>query len=147
MEFVYPRIREYCRERYGIEFQVPIFAQRQTSLNIGGGHALGSAGRDDQRAHDHRALHERACFLPAAFHRSSDDIMTHIEKLFYFRSQLHLPRGSEVWVPSGSSCCGFSRTEVVEGDAGGHGDRCDPARQVNQDFDGIEIGQSLLPCA
>ena len=22
MEFVYPRIREYCRERYGIEFQV-----------------------------------------------------------------------------------------------------------------------------
>ena len=24
MEFVYPRVREYCRERYGIEFQVPI---------------------------------------------------------------------------------------------------------------------------
>ena len=22
MEFVYPRVREYCRERYGIEFQV-----------------------------------------------------------------------------------------------------------------------------
>ena len=24
MEFVYPRVKEYCRERYGIEFQVPI---------------------------------------------------------------------------------------------------------------------------
>ena len=24
MEFVYPRVKEYCRERCGIEFQVPI---------------------------------------------------------------------------------------------------------------------------
>ena len=24
MEFVYPRVREYCRERYGIEFQVDV---------------------------------------------------------------------------------------------------------------------------
>ena len=44
MEFVYPRIREYCRERYGIEFQVQILCIWTDSQYPGCGHALGSAG-------------------------------------------------------------------------------------------------------
>ena len=35
MEFVYPRIREYCRERYGIEFQVSRQRQRQRQSTAG----------------------------------------------------------------------------------------------------------------
>ena len=72
MEFVYPRVREYCRERYGIEFQVDVVIRQLCRAQCqwkGGGHALGSARRDDERAHDNRALHEGARLLPEALNR------------------------------------------------------------------------------
>ena len=34
MEFVYPRVREYCRERYGIEFQVDVRCSDQIIMQI-----------------------------------------------------------------------------------------------------------------
>ena len=44
------------------------------SICTGCGHALGSAGRDDKRAYDHRALHEGARLLSTAFYRSQEKI-------------------------------------------------------------------------
>ena len=167
MEFVYPRIREYCRERYGIEFQVSRQRQRQRQqqkqrqrqrqrqstagsatalsprfqsfawidiVHPGCRHALGSAGWDDQRAYDHWTLHEGTGLLSAAFYRSQERIFCMMWKFSHVhilsRAQLHLFRWSKVWLSTGSSCCGLCRTEVVEGDTFGNGDRCDPARQV-----------------
>jgi hypothetical protein len=41
MEWVYPKIKEYCKERHGLEFQV----MKHTTPNpsAGGGHAMGGA--------------------------------------------------------------------------------------------------------
>ena len=49
------------------------------SICTGCGHALGSAGRDDERAYDHRALHEGARLLSTAFYRSQEKIFCLVE--------------------------------------------------------------------
>ena len=52
----------------------------------GGGHEVGGQGRDDQRAHDHRPLHERAQGLSEVQHGT----------------KLHLLWSSEVRIPAHS---------------------------------------------
>ena len=71
MEYVYPKIKEYCREKHGLEYQVSVwlclflrtfdvmlmsvslkFQQLLCFYTLGGGHALGCEGRDDWWAHD-----------------------------------------------------------------------------------------------
>ena len=71
MEYVYPKIKEYCREKHGLEYQVSVslclflrtldvmlmsvslkFQQLLCFNTLGGGHALGCERRDDWWAHD-----------------------------------------------------------------------------------------------
>ena len=99
---------------------------------------MGSARRDDQRAHDNRAVHEGACLLPEALHRyhiMETDRMEHILiVLVSSRAQLHLSRWTEVRLPTCSSNCGFCRTQIAQRDPCGNGDRCEPVGQVCCNF-------------
>ena len=86
MEWVYPKIREYCREKHGLEFQVIpriwwIF-KNESSINIkydymiynninlsslGRGHAMGCERWNDKWAHDHSSVYDRTQELSETF--------------------------------------------------------------------------------
>ena len=48
-------------------------------LSSGSGHEMGRPRRDDERAHDHRPLHDRASELSAAFHGSELHLLRRTE--------------------------------------------------------------------
>ena len=51
MEYVYPKIKEYCREKHGLEYQVVVGVKVVKSFEFliytGGGYEVGCEGRDD----------------------------------------------------------------------------------------------------
>ena len=84
MEWVYPKIKEYCKERHGLEFQVRIktvFTAGKIMNILGCRHEVGSPRRNDKRAYDHRALHEGASLLSTAFYRSQENMFCPMLKI------------------------------------------------------------------